>query len=90
MYIPLLAVVSKRTQFVLSEILKEGGNIHLKNLADLDEVLSNLLILDKKKSEAPSLTIFEMVLSNIFFNPKVGYLWLVLHDGRKQFRMPLL
>lgn len=67
----MLAVINKRAQFVLSETLKSGEGIQLNNLADLDEVLSSLLILDKEKLQnEPSLNFFEIIISNNF-RPKV-------------------
>ena len=71
LHIPLLAAITKRTQFVLSEIVKEGGEIELKNLADLDEVLSNLFIVSSKLDSSLNLNILETILNNNIFHPKV-------------------
>lgn len=67
-----MAVVTKRAQFILNEIIKKGDDIQLNNLADLDEVLSSLLILDKEKLQsAPTLNYFELIFRNNFVCPKV-------------------
>jgi hypothetical protein len=71
LYVPLLAVVSKRTQFILNEIIKEGEGIQLKHLADLDEILTNLLILNEEKQDSPDLFSIKSIFSSDLLQPKV-------------------
>ncbi len=71
LYVPLLAVVSKRTQFILNEITKEGEGIQLKHLADLDEILTNLLILNEEKQDSSDLFSVKSIFSSNLLQPKV-------------------
>lgn len=85
LYIPLFAVVNTRTQFVLNEVTKEGEEIQLKNLADLDEILTSLLLPSKDKLECePNPSFVEMIFTNGLLQPKdwvvgmfVACLWFV-------------
>ena len=71
LYIPLFAVVNKRTQFILSEITKEGEDIQPKNLADLDEILTNLLILNEEKQNSFDLASITSIFSKDLFQLKL-------------------
>ncbi|XP_057377105.1 chloride channel CLIC-like protein 1 [Daphnia carinata] len=84
LYIPLLAVVNARTQFVLNEITKEGEEIQLKHLADLDEILTNLLLPSKELECESNPSFVEMIFHNRLLQPKdcmvmmfVASLWFV-------------
>lgn len=71
-YIPLLAVVTKRVQFILNEVVNDEEDVPIKNLADLDEILSTLFVLDEEALRTTAvLSFLEMVISPKFLRPKV-------------------
>lgn len=70
LYIPLAAVITRRAQFIIQETLKDKNEIQLKNLGDLDSVLSNLFVPDDRSREAPVSSLLEM-LSIYNFHIKV-------------------
>ena len=75
LHIPLSAVVTKRSQFILSQIIKGGEDIQLKSLADLDQVLSTIFVVTEKvqfdQEHLISDSIFNRILNAFFLRPKV-------------------
>lgn len=72
MEIPLVAVLTKQSKFVIEDILMLGEHVPPSKFADLDEVLSSMFKLDEQRClHHKEGSLVQRLVESVNFHPKV-------------------